>query len=405
MIARLKQILKHSVVPLLLLALAVAAVWALPAFYPEGLQAIPVMPPLLIGVGVILSLSFNRSRFTLIQLTLLIAWLAHEYQWGGHRTLPTLLVNAWVVFNFALISLFRDRGFFSVHGALRLSLLFAEINITLYALHYASGPLAKWAVWEVLPLGWVAHWWQWPQTLLWLACLSMLVVFIKFAFSLRHIEAGLLGALTAFLLAINHTANPYWYDLLIAGSALILCVAILLDSYHMAYRDELTGIPARRALNQLLLSLGSRYTIAMLDVDHFKKFNDTHGHDVGDQVLKMVAHHIADVKGGGRGFRYGGEEFTIVFPGKTIKQAEEHLQAVREAIGNYRMTMRSGARPEGKEGKKQRGSGGGSKTLSVTISIGVAERGGDLKQPEEVIKAADQALYRAKKKGRNCLSQ
>src|SRR5690606_25573480 len=140
------------------------------------------------------------------------------------------------------------------------------------------------------------------------------------------------------LLAINHAANPYWYDLLIAGAALILCVAILLDSYHMAYRDELTGIPARRALNQLLLSLGSRYTIAMLDVDHFKKFNDTHGHDVGDQVLKMVAHKIADVKGGGKGFRYGGEEFTIVFPGKTIQQAEEHLEAVREAIGDYRMT-------------------------------------------------------------------
>jgi len=406
MTARLKQIPKHSIIPVMLLLLSIGSVWGLPRFYPEGLSAVPVMPPLLIGVGLILSLSFNRSRFTLIQLTLLIAWWAHDAQWGGHRTLPTFLLNAWVIFNFALISLFRDRGLFSVHGVLRLSLLFAEINITLYALHYASEPLARWAVWQLFPLGWLQSWWQWPQTLLWLLCVSALVVFIKFLFSLRHIEAGLLGALTAFVLAINHVGNPYWYDLLMAGAALILCVAILLDSYHMAYRDELTGIPARRALNQHLLSLGSRYTIAMLDVDHFKKFNDTHGHDVGDQVLKMVAHHIVQVKGGGKGFRYGGEEFTIVFAGKDMKQAAPHLEAVREAIGSYQMVMRAKDRPDGKEGKKQRGaSSSKSQTLSVTISIGMAERGGDLKQPEDVIKAADQALYRAKKKGRNCLSQ
>ncbi|HEY9035592.1 MAG TPA: GGDEF domain-containing protein [Pseudomonadales bacterium] len=403
--ARLKQVPKHSFVPVVLLALVVNLVWFLPKFYPDGLTAIPAAPVLLIAVGLVLSLAFNRSRFTLMQLTLLTAWIAHEQQWGGHRTLPSLLVNAWVIFNFALISLFKDRGLFSVHGALRVSLLFAEINISLYALHYFSEPMARWAVWQVLPLPLLERWWQWPQTLLWLSCLSMAVVFIKFVFSLRHIEAGLLGALTAFLLAINHTANPYWYDLLMGGAALILCVAILLDSFHMAYRDELTGIPARRALNQLLLSLGSRYTIAMLDVDHFKKFNDTHGHDVGDQVLKMVAQKIAEVSGGGRGFRYGGEEFTIVFAGKTIAQAEPHLEAVREAIAHYRMTVRSSERPKGKEGKGLRGAGGGSKELSVTISIGVAERGGELNQPEQVIKAADQALYRAKKKGRNCLSK
>ena len=58
--------------------------------------------------------------------------------------------------------------------------------------------------------------------------------------------------------------------------------------------------------------MGRHYTLAMIDVDHFKKFNDTYGHDVGDLVLKMVAHQISQVNGGGKAYRYGGEEFTTV---------------------------------------------------------------------------------------------
>ena len=57
----------------------------------------------------------------------------------------------------------------------------------------------------------------------------------------------------------------------------------------MAFRDELTGLPGRRALNERLQRLPRQYVLAMTDVDHFKKFNDTHGHDVGDEVLKLVA--------------------------------------------------------------------------------------------------------------------
>ena len=95
----------------------------------------------------------------------------------------------------------------------------------------------------------------------------------------------------------------------------MVAIAVLQDTFRMAFRDELTGIPSRRALNERLAALGNRYTIAMLDVDHFKNFNDTYGHDLGDQVLKMVAAHIAGVGGGGKAFRYGGEEFTVLFPG------------------------------------------------------------------------------------------
>src|SRR5439155_1053185 len=89
--------------------------------------------------------------------------------------------------------------------------------------------------------------------------------------------------------------NPGFSTFYLATAALILIVAVAEASYHMAYQDSLTGLPARRALNEALLRLGGQYTVAMLDVDHFKRINDHHGHDVGDQVLKMIAAKLAQV--------------------------------------------------------------------------------------------------------------
>src|SRR5207302_1408861 len=90
-----------------------------------------------------------------------------------------------------------------------------------------------------------------------------------------------------------------------------LTAALVEASYHMAYQDSLTGLPARRALNEALLRLGGHYSVAMIDVDHFKRINDRHGHDVGDQVLRIIAAKLAQVPGGGKAYRYGGEEFAV----------------------------------------------------------------------------------------------
>src|SRR2546425_155233 len=115
--------------------------------------------------------------------------------------------------------------------------------------------------------------------------------------------------LPAFLgLSAARAGNAGFSTFYFATSALILIIAVVEASYHMAYQDSLTALPARRALNEALLRLGSQYTIGMGDVGHFKRINDSHGHDVGDQVLKMVAAKLAQVGGGGRADRYGGAE-------------------------------------------------------------------------------------------------
>ena len=89
-----------------------------------------------------------------------------------------------------------------------------------------------------------------------------------------------------------------------------------------------------------MMALGPHYAIAMADVDHFKSFNDTWGHELGDQVLKLIAGKLERVGGGGRAYRYGGEEFAILFPGKDLREAWPHLEAVRQDIAGYRLAIR-----------------------------------------------------------------
>jgi diguanylate cyclase (GGDEF)-like protein len=176
--------------------------------------------------------------------------------------------------------------------------------------------------------------------------------------------------------------------LVVAG----LLFATIESSWDLAFRDRLTGLLGRRALDETLAEQGRRYAVAMIDVDHFKKFNDRHGHDAGDRVLQAVARRLDRVTGGGRAYRYGGEEFTIVFPRRSAADAQEHLEALRKAIRETRVTLprRAGAKPTKSE-----------RRVSVTVSIGVAERSDALPTPDAVIKEADRALYRAKKAGRN----
>jgi diguanylate cyclase (GGDEF)-like protein len=230
----------------------------------------------------------------------------------------------------------------------------------------------------------------------------------------------LLWALAATFLTLQ--TNPvdrigvaYW-----ATAGLVLLASIIENTYVLAYHDELTSLPARRAFNEALLRLETPYAIAVVDIDHFKSFNDTYGHDTGDQVLSMVAARLARVSGGGQAFRVGGEEFSILFRGKSMKEVVPHLDSLRIAIEEAKFRVRStperrsnlrdgGRRKEDKKATEARSRSAARKLsaesatgeLSVTVSIGVAEPAPKAHEVEQVIQAADKALYRAKKAGRN----
>lgn len=214
------------------------------------------------------------------------------------------------------------------------------------------------------------------------------------------VEAGLLGALVAVSLAY---AGPDDLRYFMSAAVVVLGASLVENAFVLAFHDGLTGLPARRALEERLAQVGRTYALAMLDLDHFKKFNDKHGHEVGDQVLKLVASRLRQVTGGGEAFRYGGEEFTVVFAGRSAAEAKAHMDGLREDIAGRKFTVRSPGRPS----KKPKGPGRTpmiTKQLKVTVSIGVAERNDKHGTVDEVMKAADKALYQSKKAGRNRVS-
>ncbi|KGY11569.1 diguanylate cyclase [Vibrio tubiashii] len=215
-------------------------------------------------------------------------------------------------------------------------------------------------------------------------------------------SATLLAASTFIFFHITYISSTMFS---LAG--ILLLVYLLSASYELAFMDTLTEIPGRLALESDLKHLGRRYTVAMLDIDHFKSFNDTYGHDTGDDVLKLVASKLQTVGGKAKVYRYGGEEFTVLFKGKYAEDTRDHLELLRASIENYNMVLRNqDARPkDDKVGSKKRGATKQQDYVNVTISIGVADST-ESNKVSEVIKAADNALYKAKKRGRNrvCLA-
>ncbi|KAB0665997.1 GGDEF domain-containing protein [Oryzomonas japonica] len=393
-------------VPMAVLFAAWVIVFRIPLLPQEQQGLVPFVTYLLYTVGMLLACHFRRGRVFLALLAVGICYHLFRTQLTHGTDTP----EAWLVyraltvvvpFNILLVALMREKGFWSMAGRMRLLFVAMEIGavwltirLDQHALWVAlTRPIINWPALERFAM---------PQLCLVLILLAAGIA-VRRAVSLGSpIEGSVFASCVTLFVVFRWMWSPHVPETFCAASALILIMAVIQDSYNMAFRDDLTGLLSRRVLNEQLPGLGSRYAIAMVDVDHFKNFNDSYGHDVGDQVLKMVGARLMSMTGGGSPFRYGGEEFTVLFPGKSAKEALPHLERLRQAIGDYRMTLRGEDRPRDEErGKSRRSGSRKAGEVSVTVSIGVAETGGRQTSPQEVLKAADGALYKAKNRGRN----
>jgi diguanylate cyclase (GGDEF)-like protein len=360
----------------------------------SGLRSIGPYAALIAAVA--LAWWFNRGRAFVIAASLLGGYTA--YQDVHNKAVYTTLV-VLVPLNALLVMLYAERGarYRAAYGWL--ALLAAEALLVWWI-----GSLPR-NEWRGLLESWALR--SPPTPLVGrLACAAAFAAAVWRAWpEFKPIPVGNAGAIATFFLAAEWASSSGAYALFMAASGLVLLIALLQESHQLAFRDQLTGLPARRALDERLRSVGSRYAIGMVDVDHFKQFNDTHGHDVGDQVLRLVGGRLAEVEGG-VAYRYGGEEFCVLFPDSDIAQAERALEAIRASIERYKMAVRGADRPkQAEEGAKRRGAASVEKQLSVTVSIGVATPSEKHGAPREVVMAADEALYRAKKGGRNRVSR
>jgi diguanylate cyclase (GGDEF)-like protein len=368
-------------------------------------------PYFTLGVGLLVALAFKRGRALFAILSLLLAYTCFRTFFADSVPLEFVsrtIYGALCIFvplNLAFLVSVHERGALNIYGGRRLAALVISVGLTSVVIFGDYGGITEWLYRPLVPnLPLSAS--PIPHSGLAAMALSLLVALVIAVARGGVIEAALAVSIAAFAAACNAVATPdmfMWFT----AAGVILTAAVLQDSHRMAFRDELTGLPGRRALNEGLMALDRNYTIAMLDVDHFKAFNDKWGHDVGDQVLKLVASRIQRVGGGGKAYRYGGEEFTIVFPGKRVLEVMSRLDALRKNIEGYKLRIRSRGRPRQAHGLPavHPESQLLNEWISVTVSAGVAERAERQMTPEDVIRAADQALYRAKGAGRNRVSR
>jgi GGDEF domain-containing protein len=351
------------------------------------------------GVGAVLAAVFHRSRVLIASIALAYLEWVREGASGaaafqGHVTALLALVGG--------LALIRDRSVRSRLGLAQVAVGAAGLAAVHRILLDPVAVDALGAV-RIIPAAVATRIGLLDVTVV-VAATTMLLSILAVVRWRGSVERALLWTQALVLVAAYPALARGESSILVMAAGLLLSLSVVEQSYSMAYEDELTRLPGRRALMRDLGEMTPPFTVAMVDVDHFKRFNDTHGHDVGDQVLQLVATRLAAAPGANV-YRYGGEEFTLVFPRRGRDESVAGAEAVRVAVQDAEFSLRAWNRPRKRpaDGKRKK-SKKRPRKLSVTVSIGLADSTGGVGSPEVILKKADQALYRAKEKGRNRVS-
>ncbi|HKA58607.1 MAG TPA: GGDEF domain-containing protein [Gemmatimonadales bacterium] len=391
-------------VPETLILIGSGVLLTVPALRGTATGLATVLPFTVLAAALLLGWRFNRSR--LVFAIVLIALTEYALLRTPLQLAPLrgrLLFHALTFLlpiNLALVALLPERGTLTVAGLMRWVMLGVQVVSVGFLARQFPSQMVRFLTTRILPERFFA-WTPLQQPTI----IAFLVIGVLLVMAwMREPQSPVRGyvyALAAVFAGLSWPVAGPGQEVWLSTAGLILVIAVIEASYLMAYRDGLTELPGRRALNEALLRLSGQFSVAMVDVDYFKRFNDTYGHDAGDHVLRLVAARLAQAPGGATAYRYGGEEFALVFPGKGTEECLPLLEELRATVETSRFTMRRRFRPRKAKVDKSRKT---KEPITITVSIGVAERDDRNESPDQVIQAADKALYRSKEAGRNRVS-
>jgi len=402
----LSRTLLPLVAPVVILGAACLGVVFMPELSEPVRELLGFAPYIVLVAGALVSLRFASGRVFCIQAVLVLAYWQYQVLLadpasGARGPIAFAVFCVFVPLNLVVFGLLPERAVLSATGLRRLGVVAAQAVVVAVLLH---APLRAFAdrVAVVFAEPGRSGALTMPPVALVLVGIDVLLLLLWIAAERAPAGGGIIGAIMSCAVCCLWVQDDVLVPVFMVAGGVALAAGTIQRSFDLAYRDELTGLPSRRALNIQLASPGRQFVLALLDIDHFKRVNDTYGHDVGDHVLRFVASRLQTSGGGGKAYRYGGEEFVLFFRRQELRGVLPHLEDVREMVGGYELRVRGQDRPSKRgKGQQRRGKARGGEYVSVTVSIGVAGRVDGALTADDVLAEADKALYRAKKTGRD----
>ncbi len=364
-----------------------------------------IYPYVVLAAGIWFGWHFNRSRLIFVIVTLALAdrfLLVFAEGSAASVGAGRIVYNAVCILlplNLVVFSLVKERGFITWHGKWPLGMVFLQIIIVtvigawkqLGLSTFLEFSFIKLPLFNLIPMA---------QPGLVAFGAAFFILIFRYVQHRGSIECAFFWTLVSSFFALALGDIGPMSTIFFATAGLVLVISVIETSFNLSFYDDLTGLPARRAFNETISKIGRHFTVAMIEVDSFKKINDRYGLLVGDQVLRMVATKLGKVTGGGLSYRYSGQRFTVVFPVKFVDETIPHLESLRKGVEIYSFILRGPKRPREKPANLEKYRGA-QKRISITIAIGVVERIESKVKPKYVIKGADQALLNAQSKGGN----
>ena len=397
-----KPLIAPLVLPSALLAFAAFVTPVIAQVTPELMLGLKQLPYYLLVLVAVLSLVLNRTREAGAALLLIIVYFCIQTELQLPLAYPRpgsvyFLLSLLVPWALVLLAVLPEKRTIEPWG----------ITMALIAPMLFLASLLMLQVWPELHQIWLPR--SDAPTILstegfYLFVGAILFCLLVFFIKRESTRAAVFFAGTFSFVTLNWLQVPMISTVMMLCAGISLFIGAISSMLSMLYSDELTGLSNRKALNREMERLKPGDILAMADIDKFKLLNDTHGHDTGDEVLRLVAAFMSEVGERGKAYRYGGEEFSFVFRKREVSKVVDALQAVRKKIASYPIVMRNRSkRPKNNtSGASYRKKSSPGKNIKTSISMGVVVLHEE-ESPVDALKRADAQLYRAKESGRNCL--